>query len=150
MSVDFSRLGKIKMGDVPRPPVEPQGTYHGTIRSWKWAESRWKNKETGQTEAQVHFTVKPTEFGDNIEDEARVGINLADKIHVLEVPAQSDAHIYYIQELLRSLGIPLDGTKDLHELLPETINAQVSYDVVHKDGERGTIVNTRRLRARVQ
>lgn len=150
MSVDFSRLGKTKIGEVPRPPVEPQGTYNGVIRSWKWAESRWKNKETGSTEAQVHFTVKPTEFGEDIEDESRVGVNLADKIHVLEVPVQSDAHIYYLQELLRSLGITLDGTKSLDELLPETIGAQVSYNVVHKDGERGTIVNTRRLRARVQ
>ena len=150
MSVDFAKLGKVKLGDVPRPPVEPQGSYNGVIRSWKWAESRWKNQETGQTEAQVHFTVKPTEFGDDIPDEARVGINLPEKVHVLEVAAQSDAHIYYIQELLRSLGIKLDGTKGLDELLPETIGAQVSYNVVHKDGERGTIVNTRRLRARVQ
>ena len=148
MAVDFSKLGKTKIGDLPPPPKEPSGTYHGVIRSWKWAESRWKNKETGSTEAQVHFTIKPTEFGDEIDEDSRVGIVLAEKIHVAEIGAQSEAQLYYLQELLRSLGIDIAG-KDFDQALPETLGASVSYDVVQKDGERGPIINIRRLRARV-
>lgn len=147
MTVDFARLGKTALGNVPPPPKEPAGTYHGVVRGWKWAESRWKNKETGQSEAQVHFTIKPTDFGDDIDDSARAGIKLNEKVHVAEMGVQSDAQVYYMQEFLRSLGVPIEG-KTLDSALPETVGAQVTYDVVLREGERGPIVNVRRVRAR--
>jgi hypothetical protein len=147
--IDFSKLGKVKLGEIPPPPVEPQGTYTGTVRSWKWAESRWKNKETGQTEAQVHFTIKPTAFGEDVDEAEREvfesGAKLSDKIHIAEVGVQSGAQVYYMQELLRGLGIDIAG-KDLDEALPNVVGASVQYNVVHRDGERGTIVNIRKLR----
>lgn len=153
MTIDFSKLGKTQLGNVPPPPVEPEGTYHGVIQKWKWAESRWKNKETNQTEPQVHFTLKPQEFGEDVNDVEReafeAGAKLSDKIHVAEVGVGTGAQIYYMQELARSFGIDVNG-KDLDQVLPETTGAQVSYNVVHRDGERGTIINIRRLRARVQ
>ena len=148
MAVDFAKLGSTKLGDVQPPPKEPAGTYHGTIQSWKWAESRWKNKETNQPEAQVHFTIKPTEFGDDIDDDARTGINLRDKIHVAEVGVGSDAQVYYMQEMLRSMGIDVSG-RSLNEALPDTVGMQVTYNIVQREGERGPILNVRKMRARV-
>jgi len=147
MAIDFSKLGKTRMGDIPPPPVPPAGTYGGVIKSWKWAESRWKNKETGQTEAQVHFVLRPTEFGDDISEDERNGVVLADKIFVAEQGIQTDAQVYYMQEFLASLGIAVQG-KTLDELLPETVNVGVQFDVVLRDGERGPIANVRKLRAR--
>ena len=144
MAVDFAKLGKTKLGEIPRPPKEPAGVYHGVVRSWKWAESRWRDKETNQTEAQIHFTIKPTEAEVDLPDT----IKLANLIHVAEVSVQSDAQVYYMQEFLRSLGVDIVG-KDLDQALPETIGANVTYDVVVKDGEKGQIVNIRKLRARV-
>jgi hypothetical protein len=149
MAVDFSKLGKTKIGSVPPPPVPPAGTYHGVIRSWKWAESRWKNKETGQTEAQLHFTIKPTEFGEDIGEDDRAGISLAEKIFTAEQGIQSDAQIYFMQEFLRSLGLNIED-RVLDEVLPEVIGAQVSFDLILRDGDKGPIPNVRKLRARVQ
>jgi hypothetical protein len=149
MTVDFGKLGKTQMGSVPPPPVMPAGTMYGTILKWSWAESRWKNKETNQAEAQVHFTIKPTEFGEDIADEDKTAIVLKDKIVIAEQGCDSDAQVYYMQEFLRSLGIPVEG-KTLDQCLPETIGTSVMYEAVHKTGERGTIVNVRKLRARVQ
>ena len=75
-------------------------------------------------------------------------IKLANLIHVAEVSVQSDAQVYYMQEFLRSLGVDIAG-KDLDQALPDVIGANVSYDVVVKSGEKGEIVNIRKLRARV-
>jgi hypothetical protein len=149
MTIDFSKLGKTQMGTVPPPPVAPAGTMYGTIIRWAWAESRWRNKETNQTEAQVHFTIKPTEFGEDITEEDKAGIVLKDKVFVAEQGCNSDAQIYYMQEFLASLGIAVAG-KTLDQCLPETIGTSVMFEVVHKTGERGTIANVRKLRARVQ
>jgi hypothetical protein len=148
MAVDFAKLGKTTIGGLPPPPKEPSGTYVGVIRSWKWAQSRWTNKETSQPEEQIHFTIKPTEFGDDVPDEAREGIVLSEKIHVAEQGIGSDAQKYYMQEFLRSLGVDLATHNTLDTALPETVGATVEYNVVLKDGERGPIVNIRRLRAR--
>jgi hypothetical protein len=148
MTVDFGRLGKTKLGSIPPPPVPPAGAYHGVIRSWKWAESRWKNKETGQTEAQVHFLLKPTEFGEDISEDDRAGISLSEKLFTAEQGIQSEAQVYFMQEFLRSLGITVDD-KTFDEVLPETVGAQVTFDIVLRDGERGAIANVRKLRARV-
>ena len=147
--IDFSKLGKTTLGELKPPPVMPAGTMFGTILKWNWAESRWKNKETGETEAQVHFTIKPTEFGDDIAEEDRVGIVLKDKVVVAEQGAQTGTQQFYLQEFLSSLGISVAG-KTFDETLPDTIGAQVMYEIVHKTGERGTIANVRKLRARVQ
>jgi hypothetical protein len=149
MTVDFSKLGKTTMGELKPPPVSPEGSYVGVIRSWKWAESRWKNKETGQTEAQVHFTIKPTGFADGerdkvVDDSLREGIKF-DGVITAEQGIQSDAQVYYMQEFLRGLGVNVTG-RNLDECLPDAIGAQVKYDLVVKDGERGPIANVRRLR----
>lgn len=146
--IDFSKLGKTTLGEVKPPPIPPAGTMFGNITNWKWAESRWKSKETGQPEAQVHFTIKPTEFGDDIGDEERVGVKLSEKIFVAEQGVESDAQVYYMQEFLRALGIDVSG-KTLEQALPDTIGAQVMFEVVHKTTERGPIANIRKLRARV-
>jgi hypothetical protein len=52
-----------------------------------------------------------------------------------------------MQEFLTSLGIAVAG-KTLDELLPETVNVGVSFDIILRDGERGPIANVRKLRAR--
>jgi len=148
MAVDFSKLGKTQVGGFTPPPVAPAGTYFGTITKWAWAESRWKNKETNSTEAQVHFTIKPTEFGEDIDEAERVGVNLREKIFIAEQGAESGQQHYYLQELLKALGLDVAG-KTFDELLPQTIGTSVMFDIVHRVGERGTIANVRKLRARI-
>lgn len=155
MAVDFSKLGKTVLGELKPPPVPPAGTYYGTVLQWKWAESRWPAKDgsgkpiQGTHEAQVHFTIKPTEFGEDIDEGEKAGVVLKDKIFVAEQACDTDAQVYYMQEFLASLGIPIAG-KNLDQALPETLGTSVMFEVVHKTGERGTIANVRKLRARVQ
>jgi hypothetical protein len=143
MTVDFAKLGKTTLGAVPAPPKEPAGTYHGVVRSWKWAESRFKDQETGQPDPQVHITIKPTEF----EGDLPPTIRLANLLHTAEIGARSEDELMFrVQELARNLGVTLGRSAD--EILPDCIGAQVTYEVVLKAGDRGEFVNIRRLRAR--
>lgn len=145
--VDFSKLGKTVLGDLKPPPVPPNGTYFGTISAWKWAESRWKNKETGQSEAQVHFTLRGLEFGDDIEEADRAGVDLKTKIVVAEQGCQSDAQVFYMQELLTALGIDCSG-KTLEQCLPDSVGLAVMFEGVQRATEKGAIFNVRKMRAR--
>ena len=148
MTVDFSKLGKTTLGEIKPPPVPPRGTYFGTITRWAWAESRWQNKETGQKEAQVHFTIRPTEFGEDIADEDKVGVVLKDKAFIAEQNCETDAQVYYMQEFLKGLGLQVAG-KTLDQVLPDTIGCHVMFFLEHREGERGTLTNVRKLRAKV-
>ena len=149
--IDFSKLGKVKLGDIPAPVKEPGGTYSGVIRSWKWAESRWKNKETGQAEAQVHVMLKPTEFllradGEPPYGDELVEVKLSEKVHVAELSFNGSKDEYYMQELLLALGVHVAG-RTVDECLPDIIGLSAVYDLVAKETDRGTMLNVRRLRA---
>lgn len=115
--VDFAKLLAKRADDAKPPPVLPNGTYHGLIKSFAFEKSREK-----QTPC-VRFEIQLTGATDDVSAEDLVGIEIGRKpVNVnFWLTENSD---YRLTEFLKSLGIKTEG-RSFGELIPEAQNAQV-------------------------
>ena len=60
MAVDFAKLNSRPMGEIKRPPAAPASTYYGSIKGFKYADSRFANKETNQPDGALVLEIVPT------------------------------------------------------------------------------------------
>lgn len=127
------------LGDVPKPPMLPQGTYQGVITSHKVIPDRKISKESTDTIAVVSFTIRP-EFPDaDTDNELLEQFTQVCPLHdvVLFLEFRVDVRgRYACQTFLASLFGENARKATITEFLPLTINRKVAFKVVHSPGNR--------------
>lgn len=154
MAIDFSKLNSKPMNEVKRPPSAPAATYYGVISEYKFAESRFENKDTEKKDGALVLTIKPTECADP-SVEFPEGYSLRGKIfthetNVIDSNGNSLPGQYYTKALMENLGISTDG-KTFSQCVPELVGAQVMFDLTARADKNNPEViynDVRKLRAR--
>lgn len=150
--IDFNKLRGQDVGAAKRPPTPPGGSYFGIITAYKFADSRFANKDTGKPDGVLQLSIKPTEYMDG---DVPADIKLDTKLFSYET-AIVDANgntlpgLFYTKKLAESLGITTSG-RDIFEIAPEMVSAQVQFDLTerHDKNDPEVIYNdVRKLRAR--
>ena len=152
--IDFGKLNSKPMSGVKRPPAAPASTYYGTIKAFKFAETRFDNKETQTKDGALVLEISPTECADP-SVELPPGYSLRGKTFFHET-AIIDSHEnalpgqYYTKVLMESLGIPTEG-RSFGECVPDLVGAQVMFDLTARADKNNPEVvynDVRKLRAR--
>ena len=130
--VDFKQLLAKPVDDVKRPPAPPAGTCYATISAFKFQESPWDNKETGDKDAQVRYTLRNIEPGEDILaiPDSLEGIDLSKRQFFADLPL-SGGNEWVTKTFLEALGIATSG-RGWGELCPEALNHSVMFDVTHR------------------
>ncbi len=130
MAIDFKTLLSKPLDDVKRPPSLPAGTYYGTIKKFEWVESRWENKETGEKDPQVKFTLSITRAGEDVAPERLEGIDLSKRQLSREMPI-GGGNEWVTKQFLDNIGVVTAG-RTFGETVPEAVNAQVMFEVTER------------------
>jgi hypothetical protein len=149
MAVDFKMLLARNPSDAKRPPTLPAGTYYGVITAFKFQESKWDNQDTGDKDAQVRYTIKNLEPGEDIQATPQLleGIDLAKRQTQADLPL-SGGNEYVTKMFLESLGIT---AASWGEACPEAQGKAVMFDGVqrmNKNDPSAPFFDVRNLRAR--
>jgi hypothetical protein len=152
MAVDFKELLAKPLDDVKAPPLAPAGTYFGTIKAFKFNQSRFENEETGDRNWQARFTVVNIEAGPDILalPGAMDGIDLTSRTMYAELPLEG-GNEYVTKQFLEECGIETTG-RGFGETIPLAVGQAVMFDGVHtpnkKDPSKPAFFNVRNLRKR--
>lgn len=152
MTVDFKSLLAKPLDDVKRPPAPPAGTYYGVITAFKFQESPWTNNDTGDKDAQVRYTLRNIEPGEDIlaQSELLEGIDLSKRQFNADLPL-SGGNEWVTKLLLDSLEIPTSG-RGFGETCPEAVGKAVVFEVTHRlnktDPSAPPFTDVRNMRAR--
>jgi hypothetical protein len=154
MAIDFGKLNSKPMGEVKRPPAAPASTYFGVVKSFKYAETRFDNKETGKPDGALVVEITPTECADP-SVELPPGYSLRGKTFfhetaIIDVNGNSLPGQYYTKVLMESLGIATEG-RSFGECVPDLVGAQVMFDLTARPDKSNPEVvynDVRKLRAK--
>jgi hypothetical protein len=154
MPVDFSKLNGRPMSEIKRPPAAPASTYYGAIKAFKYADSRFDNKETGKPDGALVLDIAPTECADP-QVEMPPGFTLRGKTYshetnIIDCNGNSLPGQYYTKVLMESLGIPTEG-RSFGECVPDLVGAQVMFDLTARQDKNNPEVyynDVRKLRAK--
>ena len=127
---DFRSLLSTNMDDVKAPPALPQGTYFGSIVKHEYKESPWADRETGQKEAQVVFSVRIDEAGPGVDPDVAHEAGVPGKILPRAFSIERERQ-WSVKQFLEGLGIQTKG-RMLDSLIPETLNAAVMFEVTQR------------------
>lgn len=153
MPPDFNALLKKPLDDVKRPPVVPAGTYYGIISAYKFQETPWVNNDTGEKDAQVRFSIKNVEPGEDIlaSPELLEGVDLSKRQFNADLPL-SGGNEWVTKLFLDGIGVQTSGGRGFGETVPEAVGASVMFDVTHRmsktDPSAPPFADVRNLRAR--
>lgn len=158
MALDFSQLLAKPTADIKRPPALPEGSYHGTIKNYKFEESRFGLSKDDPTKyGVVVFTFHCDSADQSIDpsmlaDADGKALDLNRRPHTREMPI-SGGNEYITVEFLKSLGIPQTGT--LGEMIqnPAVLGAGVTWDVTQRPDKNnaGVVYNdVKNVRPRAQ
>lgn len=131
MSADFNALLQTTAFEAPKPRNFPEGTYKGTIKdSPKLAQRVMQEKN----KIVITFTIKPTEWPDEVSEEVKEGLSLQGKTFQkdfiidkenLEKGVKDD--LWPLDQFLRSMGT--SGGSSYEEILPNTVGAEVQFQL---------------------
>jgi hypothetical protein len=127
MGVNFAELLKKPVADAVKPPTKPAGTYLGTIKEFKFDESRQKKTPF------VRFVIASVNPGPDIAAEDLEGIDLTKWNPGKDYYLTDDA-LYRLREVIESCGIATEG-RDFAETIPEMRGKQVQFAVTQRAGE---------------
>jgi hypothetical protein len=154
MPVDFSKLNSKSMTDVKRPPSAPASTYYGSIKGFKFSDTRFANKDTNQPDGALVLEITPTECADP-QVELPPGYTLRGKMFfhetaIIDCNGNSLPGQYYTKVLMETLGIPTEG-RSFGECVPDLVGAQVMFDLTARPDKNNPEViynDVRKLRAK--
>ena len=154
MAVDFAKLNSRPMSEVKRPPAAPGSTYYGSIKAFKYADSRFANKETNQPDGALVLEIVPTECADP-QVEMPPGYTLRGKVfshetNIIDCNGNSLPGQYYTKVLMESLGVSTEG-RSFGECVPDLVGAQVMFDLTARADKNNPEVvynDVRKLRAK--
>ena len=154
MPVDFSKLNSRPMAEVKRPPAAPASTYYGAIKGFKFADTRFANKDTNQPDGALVLEISPTECADP-QVELPPGYTLRGKTFfhetgIIDCNGNSLPGQYYTKVLMESLGVPTEG-RSFGECVPDLVGAQVMFDLTARPDKNNPEViynDVRKLRAK--
>lgn len=124
MTVDFTKLNSIPMDTVTKPKALPAGTYFGTIKEFKYDES--KEKKTPF----VQYIIVPTSNGDDVDPADLDGIELTKKQLRCVFYLTQDS-LFRVKEFLENVGIETQG-RSLGECIPDAVGLSVMLEVIQK------------------
>lgn len=133
MAADFKALLSKGADTVERPPLLPDGTYYGNIKSHQFGESREKKTPF------VEFTFQVTGPGEDIADQDFSKIDFSKKTMRQQYYLTDDA-MYRLRELMEGLGMNIAG-RSFGELIPEMQNMGVLLAVATQAGNDGNNFN---------
>lgn len=132
---DFSSLLSTPTSDIKKPVPLPEGTFLGTIKSYKLDEA--KTKEGPKPICQL--ICQPNQAMDDVDPEALAeslaGGSITDKPGMNYTFWLTPDAQYRLVEFATSLGIDTEG-RTLGEIIPELVNQPVYMSVVQIDSNR--------------
>lgn len=150
MAIDFKSLLSRPLDEVKRPPPMPAGLYYGIISGFKFQESPWENKETGEPDAQVQYIINRLEADATIAPELLAEIDLSKRQMRADLPL-SGGNEYITKSFLEACGIAVAG-RGFGEACPEAVGQSVMFDVTHRlnkqDPTQPPFADVRNLRKR--
>lgn len=130
----FTDLLSADLGSVKAPPVLPQGQYYGTIKDYIFGKSKDKQNPF------IKITMNNIQAGPAISAEALGDMDLSketlDRDYFL-LDKNGQPNLYYIKELLTSLGLSAGPGADLNTLLPKAAGSPVLIDIGHRNSPDG-------------
>ena len=145
---DFKKLLSKPVDDIKRPPALPAGTYLGNVVGHKYRESPWKDKVTGEPEAQVEFSIRISGWEADVDDAEANAANAKGKL-VTATFSIDDGREWPLKMFLDALGVATSG-QTLDSTIPQTTNASVMFTVtqrVDKNDPSRIFNDTRNVRA---
>lgn len=130
MATNFRELLSTPMDEIKRPPVLPQGTYHGVVGKHTFGESKQKKTPF------VQYDLTLQSPGDDIDESQMEGIDLGKRNMNVTYYLTEDSR-YRVKEFLESLGVQTEG-RGLGECIPEAVNARVVVAITQRNSEDGT------------
>jgi hypothetical protein len=124
-TVDFRDLLSFKGSDVKKPKIPPIGTYTGVITHREMGVSKQKGTPYAK------FTYSQLDFGDDIADEDREGVNLSKRSFNSSFYFTEDS-LWRIVEFAKSCGISVD--RDANEWIEEFLGSPVVIEIEHRPG----------------
>ena len=122
--VDFRTLMAKPLDEVKAPPPLPNGTYHGILSKFNFAESR--DKKTPYCE----YSIQLTGPGDDIEASEVSDVDWSKK-QLRKTFYLTEDSLYRFKEFLESLGLATAG-KTIDSLIQDTLNMQVLVGVTSR------------------
>lgn len=126
MATNFSHLLSKPIDSVKRPPVKPPGTYHATIQSYKFDESKKERTPF------VRFTFNNLQPGADIHPD-QLKDSDGEDIDLTKWTPHSDFFLTEkalprLREFIEALGLPTTG-RSFEEVIPELKNLPVLLTV---------------------
>ena len=154
MPIDFSKLNSQPMDKVKRPPAAPASTYYGTVKGYKFAETRFDNKDTNQKDGALVIEIAPTECADPQVDMPE-GYTLRGKTFfhetaIIDSNGNALPGQYYTKVLMENLGVATAG-RGFAECVPDLLGASVMFDLTARPDKNNPEViynDVRKLRAK--
>jgi len=142
------------MSAIKRPPAAPAGAYLGQIKGFKYADTRFDNKDTGKPDGALLLELTNVSPADDslIMPE---GFTLRGKLFtyeqaIIDCNGASLPGQYYTKVLMESLGIATAG-RNFSECVPDLVGASVMFDLTARQDKNNPEVvynDVRKLRAR--
>lgn len=132
MTVDVRALLSQATNTVERPPVLPQGHFHGTVLRSEFDKSRQKKTPL------IRFYLNPTSAGDDVAEEDMEGINLK-AIELRYEFYLTPKSMYRLSDFLDALLGEAEGSS-FDERIPEVIGAACLIGVRQRLDDDGKAV----------
>lgn len=131
MAVNFRDLLSRPMDDVKAPSPLPAGTYYGLITKQEFGETPWVNRDTGEKDLQVKFTIRQLEPV-GIDPDMFADIELDRRIAVASFQISGDDQsAWRCKQFIESLGITTAG-RTWSETVTDVPNNAVMFDITHR------------------
>jgi len=129
MAVNFQSLLSKPVDQIKEPAPLPAGTYTGSIKSYKYDESREKKTPY------VRFEIGLTGPGADISPDEVAEIDLTKKVMRRDYYLTEDA-LFRLKQLFDTCGIDYAG-RSLAEVIPDLVHAEVLVAITTRSSEDG-------------
>jgi hypothetical protein len=128
--LNFNLLNQAAAFEAPKPRNFPNGVYTGVIGTIKQTEATMQDKK----KIVISVPVKATGWPEDLEDEARSGLELKGKtwtkdyiVDYEKLESGNKEDLWQVDQMLRSVGV--SGGTTYEELFPMATGAEVQFQL---------------------